>query len=329
MERVSILTLMPSISAIILLLIFFCTHACKENAQEKEAEFELNKFEGDSLEMHKNFHLGGGICIQKEPWDNRSHSEYSGPVIYIHSCYDSLPADTMPPTENIMKYRQGGLCFYNDCSIDLEKSFTVLMNVPDGFIDSHEYHAFYIFASKYNDSTMLYKYAKDPKYQWARKKRNQPKDDTIMFFKKYDEFWEEFFSIAKPLKIEENATEQCNSKFCSTKDFLNPLYSIRFMYETRYKYMTYVEDVISLITNRKIKPKCLDKLESLSREGRLPNSKVISFVTTKYNILMHNGAFPAGDCDLSNWRYLKIDSLSKEHYEKLKDIVKPPNNAGS
>jgi len=36
---------------------------------------------------------------------------------------------------------------------------------------------------------------------------------------------------------------------------------------------------------------------------------------------MHKGAFPAGDCDLGNWRYIKIDSLNAEHSKKLKELL--------
>jgi hypothetical protein len=59
-------------------------------------------------------------------------------------------------------------------------------------------------------------------------------------------------------------------------------------------------------------PKCLSKLESLSKDHR---------------IFMHSGAFPVEDCDLGNWRYVKIDNLSKEHYEKLKDLVREDDNS--
>jgi len=324
--------------AIILPLIFFCTHACKENAQEKESVFELNKFDGDSLEVNEGFHLGGGLCIYKDLIYDGAKDISLELSFYIISCYGFLPIDTVAPTENVMKYKQGGLCLYYDCDINPEKSLTILMSVPDGFIDSNKYKSFHIFASKYNDSTMLYMHAKRQMWKPSKEaleyldklgkylsgeikktptyipeKNIEKVKDTIIFYKKYDEFWEEFFSIAKPLKIEENATEQCNSKFCSTKDFLVPLYEIKCIYGIESKYVNCPLEDMGL-PRMKIKPRCLTMLENLSEE---------------HNILMHRGAFPAGDCDLSNWRYLKIDSLSKEHYEKLKDIVKPPNNAGS
>jgi len=320
---------MPSISAIILLLIIFCTHACKENAQEKESVFELNKFEADRLEIGKGFHLGGGLCIYKA---FQSGVWVGGPerTIYIRDCHGALPADTSTPTEKILKYKQGGLCFYHDCDIKPEESFTVFMKAPEGFIDLDEYYN--IFASKYNDSTMLYRHTKDfagtydlllnGTYEYLdslvkylngkvdiRPKHKPFREDAIsVSFKYYDKFWEELFSIAKPLKIKGDSLKQCNSKFCSTKDFLEPLYKIECLYGIERKVFDCFHDTLKFsFSRRRIKPKCLTMLESLSKE---------------HNILMHSGAFPAGDCDLSNWRYLKIDSLSKEHYEKLKEVLR-------
>jgi hypothetical protein len=48
----------------------------------------------------------------------------------------------------------GGLCFFFDCNIKPEDSFTILISLTKSFLDLNEYN---IFASKYNDSEMLYK----------------------------------------------------------------------------------------------------------------------------------------------------------------------------
>jgi len=311
---------------IALFIIALCVYACKEDVQEHETWFELNKFEADSLEHGQLFHLGGGLCIGKSmergPWENGFRW-----IIDILSCYDSLPVDTVIPMESILKSRQGGLCFYHGCSIEPEKSFTIFMYVPKGFIDANKYN---IFASKYDDSTMLYKYEKNPYWEYlipegmfeylASMTKNQReeakhkyfyKDDVFIFPRKYNEFWEELFSIAKPLKIkDENFSDKCNSKFCSTKDFLKPFDKINCIYGIEQKIIDCFHDTLVSPFYRKTKvtPKCFAKLEKLSRN---------------HSILMYSGAFPVGDCDLGNWRYIKIDSLSREHYIKLKELVKP------
>jgi len=260
-----------------LLLITLCAFSCKEETQEKET-------------VHSSYHLEGGLCVGKylNADSLNGKPEWN---IRFYSCPDSLPIDTTPPTENILKYRQGGLCFYNDCNIWQGDFFTLFMKVPKGFIDSSEY---YIFASKNSDSTMLYK----------RENAHSP-SDTITFSNESGAFWEELFLTAKPLKLKnEDSTDRCNSKFCSTKDFLDPFYKIECDYGVDRKDMS---------CNKKghridrIKPRCLTKLESLSE---------------KHGILMHNGAFPAGDCDLGNWRYVNAGSLSKKHYEKLKEVLR-------
>lgn len=266
---------------IILLLIVFYIYACKEKSQEKEA-------------IYPGFHVDAGLCVSKyRKFGHLEDKQYEW-IIKVYSCYDSLPTDTATPIEDILKYRQGGLCLYryNDCSIEPEKTFTLFINVPKDFIDANEYN---VFASKYNDSTMLYKY------------EEKISNDTIALFKEYNGFWYELFSMAKPLKIKnEDFSDKCNSKFCATKDFLWPFYEIECEYGVERKQFDCSKkgyyNVEKGSSSKKIKPKCLDKLERLSKY---------------YGILMHSGAFPAGDCDLSNWRYVKIDNLSKKHYEKL------------
>jgi IS1 family transposase len=294
---------MPRTLLLSLLTLFL--FACKEEAHEKEAEFELNKPEVIALE--EGLYLGSGLCVYKYL---NYYVEWGEPAweIRIFDCHDFL-IDTAEPTENVMKYRQGGLCFSNDCSVEPEKSFTMLMKAPESFIDTNNSRELNIFASKYNNSKMLYKHAKISYYIVDQ--------DTLTFFKKYDKYWEELLSIAKPLKIEnEDFSEYCNSKFCSTKDFLNPLHKINCSYGVESKDIWCYSDLPrfnkpSYYDGTYI-PKCLNTLEKLSE---------------KYGIiLMHSGAFPAGDCDLGNWRYLKIDSLSKEHYVKLKDLVKHPDS---
>jgi hypothetical protein len=312
---------MPRVLLLSFLTLFL--FACKEDAQETEAEFELNK--GD---IDYGFHLGGGLCVVKA-LDYYAEGGEPRWEIEILDCYDLL-MDTVAPTENVMKYRQGGLCFYNDCIIEPENSFTMFMKVPKGFIDSKKYIIFNIFVSKYNDSTMLYKHVKwlDPlaseefkELLWYRlgKVKEMPKiipkekeKDTLIFFKKDSKSWEELFSTAKPLEIkDEDFSEYCNGKFCSTKDFLNPLQQINCRYGVESNNFWCYSRRPQMNPNDgsgKYIPKCLNKLWELSE---------------KYGIvLMHSGAFPAGDCDLGNWRYLKIDNLSKEHYEKLKDLVR-------
>jgi hypothetical protein len=315
-----------------LFLIVFCAYTCKKNVQEKETEFEWGKLGLDKIKVEGNpftsVYLGGGLCIEKYP-PMRLDEEWS---IGIYSCYDSLSVDTVAPIENVLKYRQGGLCFYHDCSIEPEKSFTAYMDMPIGFIESRAYR---VFASRYSDSAMLYEY-NDPKrfgfhdsilikdvekvlklVENIKLEPVQPhKEEHIrahnrqtpfVLFKKYDKFWEKLFSMAKPLKTESDYLKEkfylsgrCNLEFCSTKDILNPLYEVNCYYGFDSKRLNCPR------FNREIEPKCLYALDYISRN---------------YDILMHNGAFPAGDCDLGNWRYIKIDSLSVEHSKKLKELL--------
>jgi hypothetical protein len=331
-------------------LITFCVYACKENVREKEAGVEWDKLGLDKMGLKydpdNEVHLGGGLCVVKYPptWQDQEW------LIVIYNCYDLLPADTVAPTENVLKYKQGGLCFYHDCSIEPKKSFTVFMNIPIGFIESRAYR---VFASRHSDSAMLYKYTNNPKYhsfqdsisinkilknlesgKTAKKAKPEQvhKEEhmrahnrklPLVFFKEYDKFWEELFLEAEPLKksnylkelfsetklLKTKSTDlkeqfrlsdKCNLEFCSTKDILNPLYDIGCRYGLDSKRF----DCESF--DRKLEPRCLRTLGHISRE---------------YDILMHNGAFPAGDCDLGNWRYIKIDSLSVEHSKKLKELL--------
>ncbi|MDR0516516.1 MAG: hypothetical protein LBH25_05665 [Fibromonadaceae bacterium] len=320
-----------------LLLISFCVYSCKEEAREKEYAFELNRPEAGRLGNLGRHHLGGGLCVVRS--DSRGYWDkddgWPEQVIKILSCYDSLPLDTTSPTKNVIKYKQGGLCFCYDCSIEPENSFTVIfMDVPEGFIGSKEYDVLNILASGYSDSAMLYRYLKRWRpterkvlegkvkgrsggsivFQEMEVKATREETNTITFFSKRNEFWEELFSIAKPLKVENDyLIGKCDSEFCSTKDILNPLYEIICLYGKEkggimcYPY-TKSDD---LYLGRRIDPKCFHRLRRLSE---------------KHGLLMHSGAFPVGDCDLGNWRYVKIDSLNKEYREKLKSLLKPPDS---
>jgi hypothetical protein len=269
---------------IIIFIIFFCLYACKENAQEE-------------IKLYPGFHLEGGLCAAKylNPSNSKGQPEWT---IRLYYCPDSIPPEEIAPLteENIMKYKQGGLCFRNHCTIEPEKSFTLFMRMPKDVIDSNEYK---IFASKdsYNsENSITYKYTKNDSVISYKGYNN-----TINNHEEHIGYWETLFSMAKPLKIKnENLSDSCNSKFCSTKDFLvGPFSKIECDYGTKQKSIACKHELL--------KPKCEGKLESLSEE---------------YGILMHSGAFPVEDCDLGNWRYIKINSLSKEHYEKLKDLLK-------
>jgi hypothetical protein len=317
---------------IIFFLVVFCVYACKENVREKEAGVEWDKLGLDKIKVENDayfeVHLGGGLCIVKSPPKRQRYDDYIEDGFGIRSCHDSLPLDTVAPTENVLQYRQGGLCFYHRCSIEPEKSFTAFMIMPITFIESRAYR---VFASRHSDSTMIYEYG-DPRnaafddsvsiinferLAGRKAKSEQPhKEEHIrahnrqtpfVLFKKYDEFWEELFSIAKPLKTESDYLKKnfylsgrCNLEFCSTKDILNPLYEVICGYGFESKRLNCPR------LNRELEPRCLYALNYMSK---------------KYDILMHNGAFPAGDCDLGNWRYIKIDSLSVEHSKKLKELL--------
>lgn len=314
--------------------------------REKEAGVEWDKLGLDKIKLENDayleVHLGGGLCIVKSPPIRHRYDDEIEDGFGIRSCHDSLPLDTVAPTENVLQYRQGGLCFYHRCSIEPEKSFTAFMIMPIAFIESRAYR---VFASRHSDSTMIYEYnvprnaafddsvtiinfererinferpaGRKPKSEQPHKEehiRAHNRQTPFVLFKKYDEFWEELFSIAKPLKTESDYLKKnfylsgrCNLEFCSTKDILNPLYEVICGYGFESKRLNCPR------LNRELEPRCLLTLDRISK--RYDN------ISRKYDILMHNGAFPAGDCDLGNWRYINIDSLSVEHSKKLKELL--------
>jgi hypothetical protein len=284
--------------------------------------------------------------------------------------------------ENILRYKQGGLCLFYDCKIDPNNAFVAIILPRENSIISKSNKSskkvpYKVIAGKYDDSTCLYLYKKEyestsfsfdiirvlnkehirqggsadsiisidstvvEKYTYIKKKKSLCEmEHSLRFNNEYNSALrfchisdilnkvtekELFKTVGDIVAVQRNdnfldllirkkrgkpltSLKHCNSTECSLQNC--PIKSENHAGKAD-TCNIYADETMTTIINKR---PCF-----LPPDNPISGCRSwLSCAAKEYEILYHTGPF-AGDCDLSNWRGIRLKDLSKEELEQLKN----------
>lgn len=262
-------------------------------------------------------------------------------------------ADTM--ADAIDKYKRGGLCLSFDCTVEHDKSLTIIFSSNDQSL----------IVSRYSDSLMIYRYAERFLKRTLNSMSSPLESKNILdptIDNRIDSAKVICQEIAVPVLSEAlffnpmhicrlNATDTLLGKFFRIG---GDIVEIRKNYDFWWGIL--LSHSGSVVKNQKCDNKSCssllgcpvkfavssnDKVDTcvlIDNSGELPMKRVpcsqkqnlqlsacemwLRCVAMKYAFIYHIGSMPQGECDISNWRGVKMESLTTKERAEIQTIMR-------